>query len=144
MQGVGDLFFETRRVVYDEFGKFLEGSVDKSSAMDIKLIQDFAEKCNRSGLKQLHIMLISHKSIENYIGKLDKNKVDAWKAVSNRFKSISINNDESEIYDIVATVLNRDKKLFEKYVDQHSEQFDALKKVIERNNFQTSCFVALE
>ena len=37
-------------VVYDEFGKFLEGSVDKSSAMDIKLIQDFAEKCNRSGL----------------------------------------------------------------------------------------------
>lgn len=30
-------------VVYDEFGKFLEGSVDKSSAMDIKLIQDFAE-----------------------------------------------------------------------------------------------------
>lgn len=125
-------------VVYDEFGKFLEGSVDKSSAMDIKLIQDFAEKCNRSGLKQLHIMLISHKSIENYIGKLDKNKVDAWKAVSNRFKSISINNDESEIYDMVATVLNRDKKLFKKYVDQHSEQFDALKKVIERDHSFTA------
>lgn len=125
-------------MVYDEFGKFLEGSVDKSSAMDIKLIQDFAEKCNRSGLKQLHIMLISHKSIENYIGKLDKNKVDAWKAVSNRFKSISINNDESEIYDMVATVLNRDKKLFEKYVDQHSEQFDALKKVIERDHSFTA------
>lgn len=49
-----------------------------------------------------------------------KNKVDAWKAVSNRFKSISINNDESEIYDMVATVLNRDKKLFEKYIEQHS------------------------
>ena len=125
-------------VVYDEFGKFLEGSVDKSSAMDIKLIQDFAEKCNRSGLKQLHIMLISHKSIENYIGKLDKNKVDAWKAVSNRFKSISINNDESEIYDMVATVLNRDKKLFEKYIEQHSEQFDALKKVIERDHSFTA------
>lgn len=125
-------------VIYDEFGKFLEGSVDKSSAMDIKLIQDFAEKCNRSGAKQLHIMLISHKSIENYIGKLDKNKVDAWKAVSNRFKSISINNDESEIYDMVATVLNRDKTLFEKYIEQHSEQFDALKKVIERDHSFTA------
>lgn len=76
--------------------------------------------------------------IENYIGKLDKNKVDAWKAVSNRFKSISINNDESEIYDMVATVLNRDKKLFEKYIEQHSEQFDALKKVIERDHSFTA------
>lgn len=125
-------------VVYDEFGKFLEGSVDKSSAMDIKLIQDFAEKCNRSGLKQLHIMLISHKSIENYIGKLSKTKVDAWKAVSNRFKSISINNDESEIYDMVATVLNRDKERFAEYVEQHLDQFNVLKSIIERDHSFTA------
>lgn len=125
-------------VVYDEFGKFLEGSVDKSSAMDIKLIQDFAEKCNRSGLKQLHIMLISHKSIENYIGKLSKTKVDAWKAVSNRFKSISINNDESEIYDMVATVLNRDKQQFAEYVKQHADRFNVLKNIIERDHSFTA------
>lgn len=116
-------------VVYDEFGKFLEGSVDKSSAMDIKLIQDFAEKCNRSGANQLHIMLISHKSIENYIGKLPKNKVDAWKAVSNRFKSISISNDEAEIYDMIATVLNRDEEPFEHFVRLHQSRFDALTQI---------------
>ena len=116
-------------VVYDEFGNFLEGSVDKSSAMDIKLIQDFAEKCNRSGANQLHIMLISHKSIENYIGKLPKNKVDAWKAVSNRFKSISISNDEAEIYDMIATVLNRDEEPFEHFVRLHQNRFDALTQI---------------
>lgn len=116
-------------VVYDEFGKFLEGSVDKSSAMDIKLIQDFAEKCNRSGANQLHIMLISHKSIENYIGKLPKNKVDAWKAVSNRFKSISISNDEAEIYDMIATVLNRDEEPFEHFVRLHQNRFDAITQI---------------
>ena len=116
-------------VVYDEFGKFLEGSVDKSSAMDIKLIQDFAEKCNRSGANQLHIMLISHKSIENYIGKLPKNKVDARKAVSNRFKSISISNDEAEIYDMIATVLNRDEEPFEHFVRLHQNRFDALTQI---------------
>lgn len=125
-------------VVYDEFGKFLEGSVDKSSAMDIKLIQDFAEKCNRSGLKQLHLMLISHKSIENYIGKLSKNKVDAWKAVSNRFKSISITNAESEIYDMVATVLHRNGKQFENYVANHADQFDVLKSIIDRDHSFTA------
>lgn len=117
-------------VVYDEFGKFLEGSVDKSSAMDIKLIQDFAEKCNRSGSDQLHIMLISHKSIDNYIGKLSKIKVDAWKAVSNRFKPISLNNDETEIYDMIATVLGRDKELFTQYAENHLSQFETLKHIV--------------
>lgn len=121
-------------VVYDEFGKFLEGSVNNSSAMDIKLIQDFAEKCNRSGSSQLHMLLISHKSIDNYIGRLSKNKVDAWKAVSNRFKSISINNDDAEIYDMVATVLNRDESKFDQFVNQYSNQFNYLKKLIEKEH----------
>ena len=51
-------------IVYDEFSKFLEGSIHKNSSMDIKLLQDLAEKCNRSKEEQLHILLISHKSIE--------------------------------------------------------------------------------
>lgn len=120
-------------VVYDEFGKFLEGSVDKSSAMDIKLIQDFAEKCNRSGADQLHLLLISHKSIENYLGNLPKNKVDAWKAVSNRFKSISIENDENEIYDMVSTVLARNDARFKNYVKQNETSFDKLKSIIDKD-----------
>jgi len=121
-------------VVYDEFGKFLEGSVDKSSAMDIKIVQDFAEKCNRSASKQLHLMLISHKSIENYIGRLSKVKVDAWKAVSNRFKSISISNEENEIYDMVSTVLDRDEKAFDCFVNQYSAFFDKLRLVVEKDH----------
>lgn len=119
-------------VVYDEFGKFLEGSVDKSSAMDIKIIQDFAEKCNRSGANQLHILLISHKGIDNYIGKLSKIKVDAWKAVSNRFKSIAVDNSEDELFDIVSTVLARDEQAFKNYVKQHSEQFNRLNLIVQK------------
>ena len=125
-------------VVYDEFGKFLEGSVDKSSAMDIKIVQDFAEKCNRSGNKQIHLMLISHKSIENYIGKLSKEKVDAWKAVSNRFKSISINNEENEIYDMVSTVLDRNEEKFSRYVFDNQLYFDKLKVTVDKDHsFET-------
>jgi len=120
-------------IVYDEFGKFLEGSVDRSSSMEIKLIQDFAEKCNRSGENQLHLLLISHKSIENYLGNLHKKKVDSWKAVSNRFKPISIDNDECEIFDIVSTVLSKNKKQFDEYVHLHSIQFNKLKNLIDKD-----------
>lgn len=120
-------------IVYDEFGKFLEGSVDKSSAMDIKIIQDLAEKCNRSGDKQLHILLISHKSIDNYIGRLSKVKVDAWKAVSNRFKPISINNTDSEIYDMVATVLQRDDEKFANYIVGNQDKFKYLQNYVDKD-----------
>ena len=121
-------------VVYDEFGKFLEGSVEKSSAMDIKIIQDFAEKCNRSGANQLHIMLISHKGIDNYIGRLPKIKVDAWKAVSNRFKAITIENNEAELFDMVATVLSRDESLYKEFISNNLKSYDHLKEIVQKDH----------
>jgi hypothetical protein len=121
-------------VVYDEFGKFLEGSVEKYSAMDIKIIQDFAEKCNRSGANQLHIMLISHKGIDNYIGRLSKIKVDAWKAVSKRFKAITIENSEAELFDIVFTVLARDERLYHNFRIDHSKEFDWLWELVQKDH----------
>ena len=58
-----------------------------------KMLQDFAEKCNRSGSTQMHLMLISHKEISNYIDKLPKQKVDGWRGVSERFQHIHLNNN---------------------------------------------------
>ncbi len=42
-------------VVYDEFGKYLETSISQTSESDMKLLQDFAEKCNRRDEMQLHL-----------------------------------------------------------------------------------------
>lgn len=71
-------------VVYDEFSKFLEANIVDASVSDTKMLQDFAEKCCRSGALQLHLMLISHKEIANYIDKLPKEKTDGWRGVSER------------------------------------------------------------
>ncbi|HWQ43987.1 MAG TPA: hypothetical protein VN456_18425, partial [Desulfosporosinus sp.] len=78
-------------VVYDEFSKYLESSIATAKNSDIKLLQDFAERCDRSGNRQMHLMLISHKDIANYIDtNLPKDKVDGWRGVSGRFKHISL------------------------------------------------------
>lgn len=75
-------------VVYDEFSKFLESNITAASVSDTKMLQDFAEKCNRSGENELHLLLISHKEISNYIDQLPKAKVDGWRGVSERFRHI--------------------------------------------------------
>lgn len=71
------------------------------------MLQDFAEKCNRSGEKQMHLMLISHKEIANYIDKLPKQKVDGWRGVSERFKHIHLNNNFMQTYEIIESAIQK-------------------------------------
>lgn len=113
-------------VVYDEFSKFMSGNLKKTSSDEIEVLQYFAENCNRSGNKQMHIMLISHQSILNYVNDLPKSKVDSWKAVSNRYKSIELNTSNSQMYEITARVIKKDESWFRNYSEEHKVNFSTL------------------
>lgn len=97
-------------VVYDEFSKYLETSLDKATVEDTRLLQDFAEACNRSAIdKQMNLLLISHKSLSNYIdSKLPKEKVDGWRGVSGRFEEIAMHDDASQYYELMAAAITKD------------------------------------
>ena len=114
-------------VIYDEFSKYLESSISKASINDIKLLQDFAEKCCRSGNKQLHLMLISHKEISNYIDTLPKEKVDGWKGVSERFRHIIMHSDYSQVYEIMNCAIKKDKALWKEFLVENGHILDELK-----------------
>lgn len=113
-------------VVYDEFSKFLEANIVDASVSDTKMLQDFAEKCCRSGSLQLHLMLISHKEISNYIDKLPKEKTDGWRGVSERFKHIHMNNNFSQTYEIISSVIQHKEPLWGIFCDEHARDFEAL------------------
>ncbi|MTI69248.1 MAG: hypothetical protein FH751_03190 [Firmicutes bacterium] len=113
-------------IIYDEFSKYLEGSIDRQSSAEIKLLQDLAEKCNRSKNTQMHMMLISHKDINNYVDRLPKEKVDSWKAVGDRFKTIEINNLDIQTYEIMSNVILKDDNKWKKYKDANKEIFKNL------------------
>ena len=113
-------------VVYDEFSKFLEANIVDASVSDTKMLQDFAEKCCRSGDMQLHLMLISHKEISNYIDKLPKEKTDGWRGVSERFKHIHMNNNFTQTYEIISSVIQHKELLWKTFCEAHERDFDAL------------------
>lgn len=113
-------------VLYDEFSKFLETGISKISSVDIKLLQDFAEKCSRSKENQMHLLLISHKEISNYIDKLPKQKVDGWKGVSERFKHIVVQNNYSQLYEIIASVIQKDDGYFDSFFKQNSGKIEEI------------------
>ena len=113
-------------VVYDEFSKFLETNIADASISDTKMLQDFAEKCCRSGNLQLHLMLISHKEIANYIDKLPKEKTDGWRGVSERFKHIHMNNNFSQTYEIISSVIQHKEPQWTTFCNDHELDFEGL------------------
>lgn len=113
-------------VLYDEFSKFLETGITKISPVDIKLLQDFAEMCNRSEGNQIHLLLISHKEIANYIDKLPKQKVDGWRGVSERFKHIEVQHNYSQLYEIIASVIQKDSKFFSDFFNRNLSVFQEI------------------
>lgn len=116
-------------VVYDEFSKFLETNIGRTSVSDIKMLQDFAEKANRSGALQMHLLLISHKEISNYIDKLPKEKVDGWRGVSNRFLHVRMNEDFSQTYEIISSVIQHKKNLWKNFCSRYAGEFKSLREI---------------
>ncbi|MBQ1984001.1 MAG: hypothetical protein II232_05160, partial [Spirochaetaceae bacterium] len=115
--------FDGIYVVYDEFSKYLEANITSASVSDTKMLQDFAEKSCRSGENQLHLLLISHKEISNYIDKLPKQKVDGWRGISERFEHILLNNNFTQIYEIISSVIQKDKTLYNLFLSNNERFF---------------------
>ena len=119
--------FDGVYIIYDEFSKYLESSITNTTISDIKLLQDFAEKCDRSGDKQMHLMLISHKDIANYIDKnLPKDKVDGWRGVSGRFRHLNLHNNFSQMYEIISAVIKKDSYFWADFCRKNEAYFKNL------------------
>jgi len=114
-------------VVYDEFSKYLESSIANATISDVKLLQDFAEKCTRSGVVQMHLLLICHKDIANYIdGGLPKDKVDGWRGISGRFKHVNLHNNYAQMYEIISAVINKEPKYWDRFQKDNAVLFAEL------------------
>lgn len=122
-------------IVYDEFSKYLETSIGRATVEDTRLLQDLAEACNRSGAeRQLHLLLISHKSLSNYIdADLPKEKVDGWRGVSGRFDEIEMVDDENQYYELMSTAIAKDDRAWDEWLSEgHGRNRGAIEKVGER------------
>lgn len=127
--------FSGMYVVYDEFGKYLETSISRTSESEMKLLQDFAEKCNREATQQLHLMLICHKDIANYIDDgLPKEKVDGWRGISGRFEHIVLSNNFHQMYEIISSTINK-RRTWNDFRQEHDAIFNELLQTARQNNY---------
>ena len=111
-------------ILYDEFSKYIEYLVSQNSVLDIKLLQDFAEFCNRTEENsQVLMMLISHKSIGQYTSNGDKNSIDNWKAIEGRFDEIHYNDFSNQQYEIISSAIKKDESKWNEYILNNEDYF---------------------
>ena len=131
-----DKGFSGMYVVYDEFGKYLESNISSATESETKMLQDFAEKCNREASQQLHLLLICHKDISNYIdANLPQEKVNGWRGISGRFEHISISNHFHQMYEIIAYTINKNNEKWQEFKATHKNQFSELLNYAQNANF---------
>ena len=95
-------------IVFDEFSKFIEASADINSSMNLKILQDFAELSSRSKDPQMHLVCVTHKTINEYISKIPQEKIDAWRAIEGRFKEVLFNASFNQNYELISNAIVKD------------------------------------
>ena len=112
-------------VIFDEFSKFLESSSSDVSR-NLKIIQDFAEKCARSGkTDQLHLCCVTHKNLSLY----KENIKDSFKAVEGRFVEVRFNRSLEENYQIISAAIKKKsgaEKEAKKYIAKNKNFYEKI------------------
>lgn len=109
-------------IVFDEFSKFLESCNDAHIMRDMKLLQDFAELATRTGTTgQIHLCCITHKAINEYSKNAEEEKINSFKTVEGRFKSIYFNRSMEQNYEIVSHALKKTNEFNDYYNNFYKE-----------------------
>lgn len=121
-------------VFFDEFGKVLESAAYSKKSVDLKLLQDFAEMCNRSAGSQVHLMLVSHQHISQYASILPEEVLNSWQKVEGRFASVSLRQGAAKTYQLISAVIGKEPVLWKKHRTTHRSRFQRLLELTKEKN----------
>lgn len=110
-------------VVFDEFSKFIEASATDNNFKDLKLLQDFAELSNRATNPQVHLICITHKTINEYISKIPDIKINAWRAIEGRFKELLFNSSSQQNYELISNAVIKDRDVIRNLLKENNHKF---------------------
>jgi hypothetical protein len=92
-------------VIWDEFGRHLEGLVAESRSADLDFVQRLAERAVRSSGPTLSLTLLLHQNLLAYANRLNETTRSEWRKIEGRFIPIRLVEDSQEIYSLVAEVV---------------------------------------
>ncbi len=92
-------------VIWDEFGRYLEGHASQAFGSEAASLQNFAEACNYSGNPQLHLLLFTHKELQGYAAALPQSYHQEWARIEGRFQRHDLSTDPLIAYRLIGAAI---------------------------------------
>ncbi|CCG08726.1 hypothetical protein [Pararhodospirillum photometricum] len=96
-------------IIWDEFGRHLEGLINEGRARDLDVIQRLAEWAARPKKPSISLTLLLHQSLLAYAGALNQTSRNEWRKIEGRFEQIRFVEDSRELYEMIAAII-RDRR----------------------------------
>lgn len=94
-------------IVWDEFGRHLEGIVNEGRARELDAVQRLAEWAVRARAPSASLTLLLHQNLLAYASALNQTSRNEWRKVEGRFEQIRFVEDSQELYELAATLISK-------------------------------------
>jgi hypothetical protein len=92
-------------IIWDEFGRHLEGLATEGRARDLDQVQRLAEWTSRAQNPTASLTLLLHQNLLAYAGRLNQTSRNEWRKVEGRFRQLRFVEDSKELYSLVASAV---------------------------------------
>lgn len=93
-------------IVWDEFGRHLEGLVRDARTRDLEAIQDLSELVVRPGGPSISLTLLLHQNLLAYAQTLTQTSRNEWRKIEGRFEQHIFVEDSRELYKLAAKLVS--------------------------------------
>nr|WP_254606401.1 hypothetical protein [Sphingomonas bacterium] len=93
-------------IVWDEFGRHLEGLVADGRSGELDIVQRLAERVSRATGPTMSLTLLLHQNLLAYATRLNETSRSEWRKIEGRFRPLRMIEDSQEFYRLIADVVS--------------------------------------
>jgi hypothetical protein len=92
-------------IVWDEFGRHLEGLIKDARSRDLEHLQELAELSVRPSGPTCSLTLLLHQNVLAYAQDLNQTSRNEWRKIEGRFDQMRFVEDSRELYALIGTIV---------------------------------------
>ena len=96
-------------IVWDEFGRHLQGLVSEGRAEELDVLQVLAELVSRSSSVPVSLVLLLHRSLLGYATGLPAGLRREWAKIEGRFETLQYLDDSAELYELIGSLVRENR-----------------------------------
>ena len=101
--------FDRLIIVWDEFGRHLQGLISEGRPEELDVLQTLAEVVTRTSSLPVSLVLLLHRSLLGYAGGLPSGVRKEWAKIEGRFDTLQYIDDSSEMYELIGSLVRESR-----------------------------------